>query len=146
MYNSLLWQERQRNKTMAHLCPLLSTIGLSPVTCGTLLSVNVWIGSWSGFFPGNCPIVKSSQKRQQCIQREQKECQSASTQAFFCMLTPCLTLTSDSFFLMEAESPDVSDQCCSSSPAVISQSVSSLTASRYSWCSNTTAWARRTRS
>lgn len=41
-----------------------------------------------------------------------------------------LTRTSDSFFLMEAESPDVSDQCCSSSPAVISQSVSSLTASR----------------
>ena len=55
-----------------------------------------------------------------------------------------LTLTSDNLFLTEAESPDVSDQCCSSSPADISQSVRSRTASRYSWCSRTTACARRT--
>lgn len=122
--------------------PVFCTIDLSPVTCGTLLSINVWIRSWSLF----CLELSDCQILHTVYTKETKEASVSINKTSFYMLTPHLTLTSDSFFLIAAESPDVSDQCCSSSPAVISQSVSSLTASRYCWCSNTTPCARRTRS
>lgn len=48
-----------------------------------------------------------------------------------------LTCTLESFLLMQTESPDRSDQRWSSSFAEISQSLKSLTASRYCSCSDT---------